>query len=169
MVDLGGSLRQLVGLGQPQPFDPCLQDQWVAWDEWSACRQQQQQDQSGEEEGWLAAAPRHWASDDAKAAAVLIELQRAEERPLGWAVHNLIENVPVAWPVVVAAGDEGIAAAVERLFEEEVEAGKVVVQRLAPDEEHGSEEGKVCMWVWVLGGMGMGSGDDGGGWGFDWH
>lgn len=178
MSDIGGSLRQLVGLGQeqqeleppPSSFqsDPCLlrgragadadadadaDAAWVVWDEWAACRRKLLEGAAGDGDGagWLAAAPRQWGSGGrSKAAAVLIELERAEARPLEWAVRNAMDNLPVAWKVVVVAGSEAVAATVEGLFAEEVDVDKVEVVRLPPDE--GIEEGKVCV------GMGMGMG-----------
>ena len=159
MADMGGSLRQLVGLGQEQQpsfqADPCLRGRagadaddaaWVVWDEWAACRRKLLGNAAGNGSNWLATAPRHWGSGGSKAAAVLIELERAEARPLEWAVRNTMDNLPVAWKMVVVAGSEAVAATVEDLLAEEMGVGKVEVVRLPPDER--KEDSKVCVWEW---------------------
>lgn len=158
VADLGGSLRQLVGLGQEQQpsfqADPCLLRRagadaddaaWVVWDEWVACRRELLGGAAGDGDGagWLATAPRHWGSGGSKAAAVLIELERAEARPLEWAVRQAMGNLPVAWKMVVVAGSEAVAATVEGLFDEEMGVGKVEVVRLPLDER--KEDSKVCV------------------------
>lgn len=150
-----GPLRELVavggGAGVAGLADPCMQGPegaWTVWTEWRACRRQllvvteEQEKQQQEEEkdlDWLAEAPRHWA--DCKAAAVLVELRRAEPRSLlKFGVKNALENLPVAWCVQVVVGSGAVAETVATLFEAEVSVGKVLLTRVAAGKEEEEEQ-----------------------------
>ena len=152
---LGGSGGQ-GGEGGQQPqqqHDPCLEQEgaWTVWEDWRLCHQSQ-----GMEVGddWLAAAPPHW--EGFEAAAVLVELERADARPLRHAIRNAMENLPVLWRVQVVAGSDAVEATVLRLFPVEVEVGKIVVTQAIVEEEEEKLEGKVSCWVCDWGGGGRG-------------
>jgi hypothetical protein len=133
------------------PRDHCLLDDYVAWDDWKACKSQELvvtsmdraphmvPDESPINQGatdrpsanatlFDAFIMQHrnqlpW-SQGSTFAAILLEF-RAQENRLLFSIRNVMNNLPVQWRVQVVGGS-AICNATLRLFPAEVAAGKIV-------------------------------------------